>query len=181
MNLEPASKKSAFVDNQKIPSGKSWKRVLDEIYQFAPHQYGDSSKCLFSSDEHSLAKKLHISGYELMLALSFLEDHKLISRFNMVGIDGHSSSIQLTKDGFDVALANETSSKNLSFQRVMATGAALAGFISIIFLLLDLSEKYPPDTGFNIFTFVILLIFVTIFIAFSTGDLVNHYFISRRH
>ena len=96
-----------FRMNQNIPSGTSWKKILNIIYINSPHSYGESRKCPFNGDNHPLAKKLKITGYELMLGIGFLEDHKLIGRnVSGEGID-YSSNLYLTSKGFEVALNNE--------------------------------------------------------------------------
>ena len=63
---------------ESFPTGSNWKRILNEIYNHAPHSWCESSKCERNDDNHPIAKNLKITGQELMLGISFLETHNLI-------------------------------------------------------------------------------------------------------
>jgi hypothetical protein len=91
---------------ENLPSGSNWRKVLLAIYGRAPHMYGESSKMYFNDDAHPLAQKLKITGYELMLCLSYLEKQKLVERsLGMGGKDmPYSASLEITEKGFSVAL-----------------------------------------------------------------------------
>ncbi len=123
--------------NEKIPSGTSWKRVLLEIYRFAPHQYGESNKIGINNDKHNLAKKLGISGYELMLAISFLIDQKLIER-NVnppQRSEEYFAHFILTIKGFEVALnlIRHQDSINIQYGIFAFTGIiVLTGFFGVL-------------------------------------------------
>jgi hypothetical protein len=110
-------------------TGQNWKDVLGEIYRFAPHKYGESSKMTFSNNQHELARKLRISGYELMLAVAFLTDQKLLF-LNVPPGKEYSSHLDITEKGFNVALENERAQSSNRFQETLVVVGALTVFFS---------------------------------------------------
>ena len=114
------------LDEQKIPSGTSWKKILLEIYNFAPNQYGENRDHSFQSDKHPLAEKLGINGYELMLGLAFLQDQKLVHEQVTTRKDGYySATLILTEKGFEVVIDIEKHRDSRQLQ------AGLLGFAAV--------------------------------------------------
>lgn len=109
-----ATEDSDFSETTK--ERRRWKAVLNEVYRLSPHGYGIGKEGL--TDTHPLAKKLKVSGQEIMLSLSFLESNGLIKY-------GDHNWIELTDKGFGVALENEKSGNNARLQ-------AMAIFVSLI-------------------------------------------------
>ena len=124
-------------DQTKIPTGSNWKKILLEIYRNSPHMWGYSKKMQHNDDRHPLAKKLKITGYELMLGLSFLEGHKLI-KTSVLSKEAFSAQWILMQKGFDVALDLEKLKSNLLmnasilyFTMIIAITGAFALFSSL--------------------------------------------------
>jgi hypothetical protein len=112
----------------------NWIKVLDEIWKFAPNKYGRGTGY---EDSHSLAKKLNITGHELMLIASFLEEQKLIE------YDKQSHNwIEITSKGFDVAFQNHNGEKSdRSNQGSLFLSLAVTIF-AVISLLLGIQNWY---------------------------------------
>lgn len=74
-----------------------WKDVLLAVYNYKPvgEEWGRGKTSI--TDDHPLAKRLKISGGELMHSLDFLEEQKLIK------YGPERNWINLTEKGFDVA------------------------------------------------------------------------------
>ncbi len=54
-----------------IHSGMSWKKILHDVYINAPHYPNEPNKLNFSEDKHPIAKRLKISGAELVQGIIF--------------------------------------------------------------------------------------------------------------
>ncbi len=131
-----------------------WKEVLNEIYNYSPSEYGLGKNGL--TDEHDLARKLKIPGQELMLSLSFLEDHALIT------YKDHNWII-LTKERFTVALENEKFRNNTLIQ-------AMSLFVTLL-LVLTATFEFVNSTG---------LPNPYILLVFYSGSLAVAYIIAHR-
>ncbi len=84
----------------------NWKKILLEIYRFAPGSWGDSISMNRYDDRHPLAKKLDLRGHELGDSIVFLEEQKLITP-NVSSKVNHVIQWFLTEKGFNVALELE--------------------------------------------------------------------------
>lgn len=95
----------------KVPTGSKWKQILLLIYEKSPHQYLQSNFIGYNDDNHPIAKKLKISGQELILGISFLRDNKLVKETNIDALNlidkNWSSALLLTDKGFDLAIKLE--------------------------------------------------------------------------
>lgn len=130
---------------QKCPDGSNWKKILNEIYNHSPNSWCESNKCSRNNDNHPIAKKLKINGQELMLGISFLENHKLIKT------EVHNSkefwaSWELTGKGFNIALENQKQKNSERLQEIIAIGTVLVASITFFNFLklptvLDLKQK----------------------------------------
>lgn len=101
--------KSRGIEKKTLEESKftnqNWVKVLEEIWKYAPNRYGRGS--IGYEDSHPLAIKLKITGYELMLIASFLEEQ------NIIEYDQQQHNwIQITPKGFDVALQNRNAEGN---------------------------------------------------------------------
>ena len=107
-------------------TNQNWIRVLDEIWQYAPNKWGRGAADY--NDNHLLAKRLKISGHELMLIMMFLNEQKLTEydpQFH--------NTIELTPKGFDVALQNRNAMKNEKISKgslVLSLAIAIFAVIS---------------------------------------------------
>jgi hypothetical protein len=87
-------------DHEERFSNSNWKRVLAEIWDYAPNRYGRGKGAF--PDDHPLAKKLKLKSQELRLIVEFLEEQGLVE------FDKQEQNwLNLTPRGFDVALRNE--------------------------------------------------------------------------
>jgi hypothetical protein len=102
-------------------SNSNWKRVLKFIVDYAPNGYG-RGKVGYTA-EHPLAKRAKVSGYELTLIMSFLEDQQLI-QYDQVDFNW----INVTPKGFDVQIQNENQRFNARANFVMM---ALTGVLAM--------------------------------------------------
>lgn len=89
--------------SDKAITAANWKKILKEIYDFAPNNWGESHNVSKYDNSHELAKKLKISGQELGNTISFLEDQKLI-KTNVSNRKDYSAQWIITEKGFNVAL-----------------------------------------------------------------------------
>lgn len=89
--------------SDKAITAANWKKVLKEIYGFAPNNWGESNKMNKYDNNHELAKKLKISGQELGNTISFLEEQKLI-KTNISNKKEYNAQWIITEKGFNVAL-----------------------------------------------------------------------------
>lgn len=147
------------VKNKKIPSGSNWKIILNEIYNYYPHTYGESSKKHISEDDHILAKKLKITGYELMLGIGFLEDHKLIKK-RIDTKKPYTATLLLTKDGFNIARENEKSKSNKDLQETIAIATILAASVAVFNFMYDILNSNPVESEFEFVIMLIILLFL---------------------
>ena len=93
-------------DMERRFTNKNWRTVLDVIVSYAPNNYGRGEAGY--GDDHPLAKakNLNITGYELMMIMSFLEEQRLI-----VYDQSQHNWITVTSKGFDVAIQNQSADK----------------------------------------------------------------------
>lgn len=123
---------------QNLPTGANWKEVLLEIYNFAPHTYNESHQIAFNEDNHILAKKLSITGYELNLAISFLIENKLIEELKEKTPLNHEkinpywiNPIKLTKKGFEIALKLDEKKTEVNISKSIAVFAGITAIIGL--------------------------------------------------
>jgi hypothetical protein len=128
---------------------KRWKKVLNEIYDFSPHEYGLSKSGV--TDEHDLAKKLKIPGQELMLSLMFLKDHGLIE------YKDHNWII-LTERGFSVALENEKFRNNATIQG-MSVFVALLLVLTASFSFVNSTDLVDPLPLLIVYSISLVIIY----------------------
>ena len=89
--------------------GSSWKRVLHALYVNASDgsffMRGDPKYVPqgFWDNKHALAKHLRISGQDLGISLSFLDEQKLIKNY----LGNETKHIELTPEGFKLAIEHE--------------------------------------------------------------------------
>lgn len=146
---------------QKYPDGSNWKKILNEIYNHSPNSWCESNKCGRNDDNHPIAKKLKISGQELMLGISFLEDHKLIENVRGNRKD-YWAFWKLTEKGFNVVLENQKQDSSERLQEIIAIG-------TVVLVLITLSNhiQFTNDAGIIkeigviIFAFFILVCVIT--------------------
>ena len=93
-------------DMERRFTNKNWRTVLREVVDYAPNNYGRGKTGY--GDDHPLARasNLNISGYELTMIMSFLEEQGLI-----VYDQSQHNWIHVTSKGFDVALQNQSADK----------------------------------------------------------------------
>jgi hypothetical protein len=120
------------IDNFKF-SNQNWIKVLDEIWKFAPNRYGRGKTGY--DDNHRLAKIFKITGYELMLIMSFLDEHKIVEYDS-------SGNINLTSKGFDVALQNQNAVSNRRINRVSLYFSGVIAIFATINLFLGIDNMY---------------------------------------
>lgn len=143
---------------EKNFTGSSWKRILLEIYRFAPNQYGESSKMGVSDDRHELAKELKITGHELMLGISFMTDQGLIERNINPRTESmpYSATFVLTPKGFDVAL--KLVEHNTS-NRVQVLISLLTAML-VINGMVEIMNPMTPQKGILLLIYVIAIVCV---------------------
>lgn len=90
----------------------NWKRILLEIYRFAPSMWGESNKMSKYDDRHDLAKKLNLKGHELGDSIVFLEEQELI-KTNVSNLINYSAEWILTEKGFNVSLELEKQEREI--------------------------------------------------------------------
>ncbi|HDZ61442.1 MAG TPA: hypothetical protein ENH46_07045 [Candidatus Pacearchaeota archaeon] len=149
----------------KTPTGSHWKKILNEIYNHSPNSWCESNKMGRNEDNHPLARKFKISGHELMLGISFLEDHKLIETIKGNGKE-YWAFWKLTEKGFNVALENEKSSSTERLHEIIAIGTVLIASITFFNFLtfkgeLDWGQK-AMIWGLMIFILVLVITMVGI-------------------
>jgi len=172
-----------FKRNKKLeelkffPTGNNWKKVLLEVYNNSPHSYGESHKVSFNDNNHPLAKRLRITGYELMLAISFLRENKLINdnnKFEMLNLEKinpeWSNQVSLTKDGFDVAIKLENEINNQRTQNVVMIFTTIIGYTGVMVFLKDFIE-IPNSLFFWSYVAITLLLLV----SFHLNNLLNKF------
>lgn len=146
-----------------IPAGSNWKKVLLEIYSHSPHQYSESNKVRFDDDRHILARNLKISGYELMLAISFLRENKLIKDSPNQPLDQFNPSwtnpLYLTEKGFEVASKLEEQENSQRTQNVIIIFAAITAFTGFISLIKEIIKIDGKKIFWIYCTLVLILLF----------------------
>ncbi len=166
---EKASSNNSSIESRSMKDKSVvWKQILEELYRHAPNSYGESLSMGFKDDNHPLAKKLKISGQQLMLGVSFLSEHKLIERVLQGKKKDYSALLKLTPEGFKVALQNETNKENVAFQHIVAvatTLGALVAFVSFLFLYFTqgvasgiLRLNYVNDLSLAVISFIVILL-----------------------
>ena len=83
----------------------NWKKVLLEIYRFAPSMWGESRKMGKYDPRHELAKRCGFENCELGNIIVFLEERKLVEMTSFDKDETHNWI--LTDKGFDVSLELE--------------------------------------------------------------------------
>ncbi len=147
------------IKEQEIPSGKNWKKVLSEIYEYAPHTYFRNNKIGIQNPNHSLVKKLRMSEYEVMLCASFLEENGLLEWKKVHNsLDNHQDLV-LTSKGFDVALQNEGQEKTQGLQKILALASVLSAILVIFSIMLNSRNIIALIAAF------ILIIPITVFLS----------------
>ena len=140
----------------KAITASNWKKVLKEIYDFAPNKWGESNKVSKYDDAHDLAQRLKISGQELGHAISFLEDQKLI-KTNISNPKEYSAYWLITEKGFNIAREIQTERRNAVQQLTII-------FLTYI-LALTATFRFIPESQHNnlfIWYFVFFLIGISI-------------------
>jgi len=121
--------KSKGSDKEWRFTNQNWKKVLSEIYNYAPNKYGRGRPQSYG-DDHPLVKRLKVKPYELSLIMSFLEDQGLVEydkpEYNW---------INLTSKGFDVALQNQTQQAAFRTSFVMIVFTAILAFSAVVTLV----------------------------------------------
>ena len=164
------------LDNFKfVPTGSNWKRVLLEIYNHAPHSYGESHQIGFYDDNHYIAKKLKITGYELGLAISFLRDNKLIKDNNSLTPLNHpkidanwSNMIFLIDRGFDVAVKLENQLSNERTQNVVMIFTGIIAYTGAMVFLKDFIEISE-----SLFFWSYVIIILLLLLSFYFNNFIN--------
>lgn len=126
-------KQTKNLDKWKF-SNQNWKRVLAEISNYAPNRYG-RGKLQSYQDDHPLAKRLKIKGYELGLIMAFLEDQGLIEYDKP-----DYNWINLTSKGFDVALQNQSAGRTVRISRITVFFSAAITVSALASLLLGIDD-----------------------------------------
>jgi hypothetical protein len=135
-------KKTVSIDDWKY-SNQKWIKVLNEIWTYAPNGYGRGTTGY--NDDHPLAQRLKIKGYDLNLIMSFLEDHKLIEYELIADNENKYNWIKLTSKGFDVALQNRNAGSTNRINRAslyLSLVIALVAFTNLLIGIPDIFEKW---------------------------------------
>ena len=114
-------------------TNQNWVKVLDEIWKCAPNKYGRGSRGY--DDSHSLAIRLKITGYELGLIASFLEEQRLIEYDQQ-----EYNWIQITSKGFDVAMQNRNAERNNRINKGSLFLALSIAIFAVVSLLLGIDN-----------------------------------------
>lgn len=117
---------------------QSWKKMLDEISNYAPNKYG-RGKSNYSND-HPLAKHLKISGQDVALSMMFLEDQGLIEYDK-----SENNWIILTPKGFEVALQNQNAKKanrNFMASLFLSFVIAIMAIVNVLIGIDDTASRY---------------------------------------
>ncbi|VVB77527.1 Uncharacterised protein [uncultured archaeon] len=171
---QPTQKIKKLDDLKFFPTGSNWKNVLLEVYNHSPHNYGESHKVGFYDNNHPIAKRLRISGYELGLAISFLRDHKLIednnklTPLNFPQINANwSNMVFLTDRGFDVSTKLENELSNQKTQNVIMIFTAIITWTGLIALIKDIIPTSLNLIFWSYIVIILLLLFSFYFNNFS--------------
>ncbi|MDO8635453.1 MAG: hypothetical protein Q7R34_04295 [Dehalococcoidia bacterium] len=128
--------KSKDTFEEKRFTNQNWKRVLNAIYSYAPNGYGRGKPQSYT-DDHPLAKRLKVKGYELGLIMAFLDDRGLIEYDNQ-----EHNWINLTTKGFDVALQNQSAEKVEKFNKATLFLSLAIAIFAVTELLTGISDLY---------------------------------------
>lgn len=90
----------------------NWKKILIDIYRFAPSNWGESIKMGKYDPRHPLAEKYNFKHSELGNIMVFLEDQGLI-KTETSNYKEYSAQWILTEKGFDVALELEKQAREI--------------------------------------------------------------------
>ena len=145
-----------------------WKNVLYEIYILSPSTYCGDIITPFNSDKHMLARKLKISGLELMKIIQFLELSKLIERKIHIESESKYSELIISDKGFDVATRNEYSEKTLFFTKVLAVAASFQA-LWLLFIFLYSGQEFIFESSIQ----SVLLLIVTLIIVWILTKLID--------
>lgn len=133
----------------KFPSGNYWKKILLEIYRYAPNTYGRYTHQTI----HPLAKKLKINDLKLNAGREFLEKQELVEltwpdKETKEGFKQgapYNPQIILTKKGFDVALDLEKHINSVGLQFILIIFTSMlvgTGAIQFITQISAIPSKY---------------------------------------
>ena len=140
--IDEVKKKSESAKNKGIEkktleefkfTNQNWAKVLDEIWKHAPNRYGRGSRGY--DDSHPLAIRLKITGYELGLIASFLEEQNLIEYDQQ-----QNNWIQITSKGFDVAMQNRNAERNDRINKGSLFLALSIAIFAVVSLLLGIDD-----------------------------------------
>jgi len=144
-------------EKDKAITASNWKRVLKEIYDFAPNNWGESKKVSKYDDTHDLAKRLKISGQELGNTMSFLEDQKLI-KTNVSNPKEYSAFWIITEKGFNIA-------REIQIEKMNAFQQTTIIFLTFILALTTFFEFIPKSQNSNLFIWYIVSLLIGISIT----------------
>ena len=114
-------------------SNQNWRKVLRKIVDYAPNKYGRGKGGW--GDDHPVAKALRISGHELMLIMSFLEEQGLIEYDK-----SECNWVNVTAKGFDVALENQSAERATKVNRATVFLGLVVAFASIVQVLVAVPD-----------------------------------------
>ena len=144
----------------------NWKKVLLEIYRFAPNLWGDSIKMNSYDPRNSLAKRCGFKNSELGNIILFLEDQKLIETRVDVGNKEYSASWILTEKGFDVSLELEKQIRGVKEKIVDRDTQLIISFLTFILAITGIAnfakDIYPSYSNYYFLLYFIFIIFFTI-------------------
>lgn len=145
--IDAVKKKSESEENKGIEkmtleeskfTNQNWVKVLDEIWKYAPNRYGRGIRGY--DDSHPLAIRLKITGYELGLIASFLEEQHLIEYDQQ-----QRNWIQITTKGFDVAMQNRNAEVNRRINKgslFLSLAIAIFALVSLLIGIGDILERW---------------------------------------
>ncbi|MFW5847002.1 MAG: hypothetical protein ACOCUU_02460 [Nanoarchaeota archaeon] len=145
-------------NKDKAITASNWKKVLREIYNYAPNNWGESQKVSKYDSNHELVKKLKISGQELGNTISFLEEQKLI-KTNISNPKKYSAFWIITEKGFNVSRELEKEISN-AFQQ-----ATIIFFTFILALTTLFSFIAESQNNENLFIWYVVSILMGISIT----------------
>ena len=125
-------KKQRTIDEWEF-SNQNWKRILNEISNYAPSRYGRGKNDY--GEDHPLVKRLKITPYDLSMSIAFLEEQGLI-KYD----ESEHNWINLTLKGFDVALQNQSANKADRINRASLFLSLAIAIIAVATLLVGISD-----------------------------------------
>ncbi len=137
--------KRKILHKKATPHKLFWDVILEEIYKNSPHEYGENVKITFNDDKHPLARKVGMTGDELMLEIEFLERQGLIKKnvnVDMKNVPYHMT-LQLTEKGFDVIFSLEKHRQSGRIQGAIVIFTAMVVFTGAIRYIAELSNISP--------------------------------------